>query len=966
MVRAVGGGSPETPPERFAGALGQLSGSSQAGMLRQLQRSYGNSYVGKVIQQQGKNGPPTLTTGTADSSTRLSQSPRPAETAPTEITTPVDLKGQTDFKPPDSVAAFLENSPNKTNKIPIRFGNLATGEMKIQKRNSKNEVKYRTISPEKHLLDLSHPFFNGFAVQDLIPKLSLNIIDSKITGNISLEKGGDLLKRLKDAPELLGLAGFDLRSLSKPINEVKDGGILNFGVKDVEVTLGGVFSGRLTILAEDEAVRFDSTMTLAAQTVKATGGGTLALARSPEGFITGSIDLDVELANFTGKLKGQWDGQTFTAHGSINYQGEKLSGNVNFHVMEKEQADQMLQERKTPPEVTTAKPSPTAKPTTVPPKKGKPNYVVAGEGVLDYTFIDWLHGSAQVIADHKGYVTVIGEIVPQAQIQLFKPPPFRKDFPEFKARATYGLPVIADIFIEAGIGLTLWATIEGNLKDIKVPVGYSTDPTKRNKFSLEGTINISAAAGITLHAFIDAGMTILRHEIKIGAGLNGTLGIKGYAEGKTIVGYREESAEGEDKKGVFFIQGGVEIAAQPFLELSGELHIKLDSPWWSPAPDKTWTWPLGDKEWPLGGGFGIGADVNYVLGSGLAPTVSFKDPEFSGDKFLGDITDDRLDSKKGGETEKKSPWKEKNTPQAKPPTAQAAPAAGVQSGIPTKAPVKAPAIPSSSKKKDKPPPEFDLAGKTPEETESRLARREEQKKAATQQGQQQGPKKGAGKAAQEQADKQHEGQKADPTQKWQRGVAVVEQALAYAEKTGIELDELNKILKSIRRQEYGFTNLYAEDGGEQWVVLGSMSAAKKVKSVKKKEDRLRGKRRDLGNFVHTYAEVVSTEGLLTPPLPSTKLVSEHPFLGRHYLYGRTIRSDRLDMNEHVIYEIKPSGLSKEGQQQVNYYVDRANRELGGKPWRGFVVTYVQEDAYDYAVKIGYFKKEEKEEETSPK
>ncbi len=50
-MRAIGGGSPEAPPEQFAGALGQMqSASGQAGMLRQLQRSYGNSYVGNVIQ----------------------------------------------------------------------------------------------------------------------------------------------------------------------------------------------------------------------------------------------------------------------------------------------------------------------------------------------------------------------------------------------------------------------------------------------------------------------------------------------------------------------------------------------------------------------------------------------------------------------------------------------------------------------------------------------------------------------------------------------------------------------------------------------------------------------------------------------------------------------------------------------------------------------------------------------------
>jgi Domain of unknown function (DUF4157) len=52
VMRAVGGGSPATPPQQFAGALAGMEGRSQAGMLRQLQRSYGNSYVGAVIQRK--------------------------------------------------------------------------------------------------------------------------------------------------------------------------------------------------------------------------------------------------------------------------------------------------------------------------------------------------------------------------------------------------------------------------------------------------------------------------------------------------------------------------------------------------------------------------------------------------------------------------------------------------------------------------------------------------------------------------------------------------------------------------------------------------------------------------------------------------------------------------------------------------------------------------------------------------
>jgi hypothetical protein len=48
VMRSIGGGSPEAPPEKFTGALGGGSG----GLWRQMQRGYGNQYVGQVIQRK--------------------------------------------------------------------------------------------------------------------------------------------------------------------------------------------------------------------------------------------------------------------------------------------------------------------------------------------------------------------------------------------------------------------------------------------------------------------------------------------------------------------------------------------------------------------------------------------------------------------------------------------------------------------------------------------------------------------------------------------------------------------------------------------------------------------------------------------------------------------------------------------------------------------------------------------------
>ncbi|MEM7036151.1 MAG: hypothetical protein AAF570_04155, partial [Bacteroidota bacterium] len=75
----------------------------------------------------------------------------------------------------------------------------------------------------------------------------------------------------------------------------------------------------------------------------------------------------------------------------------------------------------------------------------------------------------------------------------------------------------------------------------------------------------------------------------------------------------------------------------------------LDSPWWSPAPDEKWTWPLGELTYPLPGALGIGADMEYVIGSGEWPEIQWGECDFSGDKFMTDLMNDHVPS--GGETE---------------------------------------------------------------------------------------------------------------------------------------------------------------------------------------------------------------------------------------------------------------------------------------------------------------------------
>ncbi len=389
-----------------------------------------------------------------------------------------------------------------------------------------------------------------------------------------------------------------------------------------------------------------------------------------------------------------------TGKGTVGYQGEKLFGSLLLIMMEEQQAKQ-LEAQKKAPDKAAAKPASATKGR----KAKKAKYVVFGEGNLDFAFTPWLTGTANVILDPKGHITIIGKIEPQKEFKLFEPKDYNKEFFKLEPRISYGIRPILSIGIFGSLSVGAFAKLEGKLYKIAVEGTYSTDPEKSKDFSIRGTLNISAAAGLKVRGELGAVLEILGHDVKAGAGLDCIAGVRGYAEATPVIGYREKkAAEAEDKKGEFFIRGDVEVAAQAFLALRGDLFVEVDAPWWSPVPDKKWTWPLGSKEYPLGRSFGLKASVDYVFGSGQWPAVELQPVEFSADKFVSDLYADKAKGKSG---EKKAPgaWKEKNSKDAAPPPKEGNKGTAERGKSPKQPPAQPTVKPGGPKKKVKPAPD---------------------------------------------------------------------------------------------------------------------------------------------------------------------------------------------------------------------------------------------------------------------
>jgi hypothetical protein len=757
----------------------QGSLSETQGLSRSLSRS--NTENSEIIYRQ-----PAAPTGT--------EAKTPSKPAADIALGVMELKDKPTFEPEGATAEYFESV--NSGKVNVRFGKMAKGTINVTKtRRGKYNIN-------KEPIPLNHPIFAqiGEGAVGLKPSIILSAKEGQISGYIGVgTEGGSkaFASQISKAPDLIGLAGFDLGKRATIINKI-EAGTLHFGLKGVPITLGGVFSGKITLEAINEDITFAANANIKA---KGLVSGKLELNRSKEGLVTGNAEVGLKLPkNFSGNLIVIWDGQVVTGEGKVGYEGEKFSGEIILKLMEKSQAEQLEEGAKAPAGKVDA---PGAKKS----KKGKAEYVVFGEGDLTFAFTEWLAGTAHVIVGPKGYITVIGEIVPQKEIELFPQKDYNKKLFKVEARASYGIPVVGNIFIFANVGMDAFANIgPGKLYNMSVKGTYSTDPKKKQNFTIQGSLNISAAAGMRLRGEAGAGLEVLAHDIKAGAGINGLAGIRGYAEATPKIGYREKAKEGEDKKGEFFIRGELEIAAQPFLGLSGDVFVEIDAPWWSPVPDKRWTWPLVNKEWPIGGSLGMNASVDYVFGSKEPPAVEIKPAEFSADKFLTDLYSDKAKAKSGGAEKKKGTWAEKNSKGAEPP--KGGKKGGAQVGEAPKLPPAQPKVKPGGTKKVKKP--VDPNARTAEGKSVKEYQEEAAKKGEKSEGKE--LKKGAGKeevAEKDPAKKAHDEQ-------LQEGLDALDAVTKRLEKDGATEQEIKASVKAVRRKFRVFRSIEVMKRGTTW------------------------------------------------------------------------------------------------------------------------------------------------------
>jgi hypothetical protein len=539
------------------------------------------------------------------------------------------------FNPTEKVRDEIEAQGGKGLDVRVMVKGLTgEGRVKIKVDKSKN---YDSLGKG------SMPLLNAWGEQLGGMYINFKVTNSEVSGGYAslIPAGGntnDWLKAVQKNSALLGGLGLKVGNLPTPVNRF-DNGKLNLGVTNLKVEIGDFVDSLLNLSIENtNKPKIDATADI---TVKGIAKGHLKLDNTKDN-LTGQVSLAIAYKSFSGSADVIYNADgTVDIGGKASYNADKLSGEIQFVATDLNAANSFAKNAISAAggkeNVQNA-----AAPAPVPaPKSNQKQRALAATGQLGFNLTTWFAGTVNVVVDGNGAITVIGKIAPPAEIELFKQRDWEKQLIKFEAKAYYGIPLVGNLNLFANISLHALAKLgPAKIYNIEILGTYSTDPDIQKNIQISGSINISAYAGLRLRAEGGAGIEIIAHDIKFGIGLNADIGVKAYADARPTIGYRDP--------GIFYVSGTLEMIAQPMLGLGGDFFIELDSPWWSPAPDEKWTWPLFSKEWPLTDPIGLSATVkDYVLGSGVAPEIELKKPEFDPSKFMTSMVDKTLPEKTG-------------------------------------------------------------------------------------------------------------------------------------------------------------------------------------------------------------------------------------------------------------------------------------------------------------------------------
>ncbi|WP_062056999.1 DUF4157 domain-containing protein [Aquimarina longa] len=540
--------------------------------------------------------------------------------------------------------------------VDVKIGERYRGTIKVNKttRNIQGDAAKYELSEgnHKYLNITGWNFLNPMREAGVDPILVLrNFGDEQQTkGFLSVKMGeralvGDVqgfIKGLNDKLETMDFLGIEPLNVDALENTFENGRLV-FQVSALTTVVDGFLEAGGGLGITGDAFTFNLNANV---DIQGLAQGQFTIARGEGGKLSGRGEIQGDIANIQATIIAEYIDGAVTIQGTGTMQSEKFTGSITLLVTDAAKSRQMMNAA-LGLETMDAQAEVPATPETAAPKT-KNNQVLAGWGQVQAKITPWLEGTAKIGIDHEGHVTIVGEIAVPDEIELMEQRGKKVQIFDVEIRAGYGIPLVGQVFLFAGIGMFVNAGFGPLvLKDVGFTGTYSTDPSVLQQFSITGTLGINAFAVLGLEAEAGVGLTLLGHDVKAGVNVTAAAGLRAYAEATPTFQYTESAAPEGGKVGESRLKGHFEAAAQLFLQLSGALFYELDSPWWSPAPDGREETPLGEVQYPIGDSMGIGADIDWLVGSPDAPELKFSPVEFDPNKFTADVMADPPPRKMG-------------------------------------------------------------------------------------------------------------------------------------------------------------------------------------------------------------------------------------------------------------------------------------------------------------------------------
>jgi Domain of unknown function (DUF4157) len=498
----------------------------------------------------------------------------------------VELQGHPNFDPSDDLANWIgmDDSPVQ---VHVKFGNMAYGTINMLL--DEND-KYQ--SDGAAVLSLS---LTGLADEDDTehPVLLVSVADSVVEGVFggvpdATASTGDAMSVLNsiiaDGTErLMEWKGLEhLKLANETIGELINGHLTLSSVP-FDFDLAGAFTGRGNFGLLDGTVTFDAS---AALHVDGLSDSNLTLSRDEYGTLSGTVQMGVTLSGFEGNLLASFGRGALDIRGTVAVNYKNFEGSVTMMVTNSTSAWAAVHGElaQWPPVGGTE--SPTLGPAAPAPSAAAP-HVVAGWGVVDFRYKDWLHGRAQVIVDPDGEITSLGRVHVPQEITLFE----EKEFNQTVFEDISGSMPIADVWdvlvvrIGANGSLKLKALVgPATLRDVHAAGAFSTKPGFPNHLTIGGIFAIHGGAAlelsITAYIAAEAQVPIVGHVTeyarvtgpRASLTVTGTAEVDGYADAQAAI--HRVQPKGSDEA-TYSMAGTLSAGGSMFFTLQGHTDVEI-------------------------------------------------------------------------------------------------------------------------------------------------------------------------------------------------------------------------------------------------------------------------------------------------------------------------------------------------------------------------------------------------------